>query len=555
MKKSSGVRWMAAGWALLAVLFWVQPGVAESAKPVDGSGAGGKKGRACHRRVFSEWHPANAVPAAKGGTLEKELRDLVAAGRRDRAASPDFLDALERLLERHAGKAAEKPSSRLPLTPDFSGPGCPAGWETVDGSAWRFGGGAAEQTRAKADTRVALSYGPGKKWRDYSVTFRCESSAWASAPAGAAAVLYFRCRGVDDTYSLWLDGAGDIALISNDKTVQQRLLARVPVPAGIIRDGKPWTVKAEGEAMEVWHEGVRWLQATDRAHPSGTVGFESMGVPMKFSGVSVNREGVLRGAKSGADEPADDMGRLLHRWSFSGDFTDSAGNATGMYFGRSACAWRADGRAVSLAGGNYGQSAVCLGRDVVPADNTPFTIEIWATQREPRRQGRIFEATTSMGSSYNANMMAMSWSWDTDISKEQVWAWKAGTDHSYVQGTASFWEDGAMAPYSLGVEYHISAVVEPDKLGDGRTFFHFAKRDAATGNILAETSGFARDGWAPSLLAGAELWLGRSTFPNDNDAAADYDEVRIWKGALSDEQLSENARSGPDELPYADKMD
>lgn len=279
----------------LAVLVLALPGRAEvpgggeraDGRPVAEAGKRGRREVRRPGRVFSEWHPAGGATDGQENPWLEELRALVEAGRRDRAASPDFLDALERFLERHGGKLAVPPPDRLPMEADFRGTDWPAGWEAVDATVWRFGGGVAEQTRSWANTRFVLSYAPGKEWRDYSATFRCESEAWMTPPARSAAVLYFRYRGVDDTYSFWMDGAGDIALNSSEKGKPGRLLARVPVAPEIIRDGKPWTIKAKGEKIEAWHEGTCWLQVTDRAHPSGTVGMESVHIPMRFSGISV----------------------------------------------------------------------------------------------------------------------------------------------------------------------------------------------------------------------------------------------------------------------------
>lgn len=254
----------------------------ETAVPPHGREAGARS-----PRVFPEWRPAKRADCPKDASLETELRALLATGRRDRAASPEFLDALEQLLARHAGKGGASPSDRLPVVPDFRDPSWPAGWEAVDASVWRFGDGVAEQTRSWANKRFVLSYAPGRNWRDYSATFRCESPSWMTPPSRSAAVLYFRYRGVDDTFSFWLDGAGDIALISFEKGRPLRLMARVPADPAIIRDGKPWTVKVKGDEIEVWHEGVRWLQTTDRAHPAGTVGVESVHVPMRFSEIRV----------------------------------------------------------------------------------------------------------------------------------------------------------------------------------------------------------------------------------------------------------------------------
>ena len=52
-------------------------------------------------RVFPPWQPPEKKVGE--GTLATELRALLEQGRRDRAASPEFLDALQRTLDRHAG--------------------------------------------------------------------------------------------------------------------------------------------------------------------------------------------------------------------------------------------------------------------------------------------------------------------------------------------------------------------------------------------------------------------------------------------------------------------
>ena len=54
--------------------------------------------------------------------------------------------------------------------------------------------------------------------------------------------------------------------------------------------------------------------------------------------------------------------------------------------------------------------------------------------------------------------------------------------------------------------------------------------------------------WTLASLVANNMFLGRSQHP-DNDAAATYNEVRIWNSALPDVQLDENAVLGPDTLP------
>ncbi|MBP5787477.1 MAG: hypothetical protein J6Y19_06655, partial [Kiritimatiellae bacterium] len=247
--------------------------------------AGTRCGRKRPGRVFPEWKPEEAA-ADSGAGLEAELRALVVQGRRDRAASPEFLEALEGVLARHAG-AGEKASDQLPLKPAFRGPGMPAGWRAVAPSVWRFGEGEARQVESKANTRYVLYYEPGMAWRDYAVTLRFESDRWFPPPANSCAALWVRYKGVDDAYSVNFDGNGNVSVISCEQGGKGRVIARTAAGEEVIKDGKPWMVRAKGEEIVVEHEGRCYLEVHDGTHREGTVGLESIHIPMKFSGVKV----------------------------------------------------------------------------------------------------------------------------------------------------------------------------------------------------------------------------------------------------------------------------
>ena len=241
-------------------------------------------------RVFPQWQPPTDTGKGQkpAGDLAAELRLLLAQGRRDQAASPEFLEALQNLLDRHTADAAPPPpSDRLPFRPDFLAPAMPPGWSAIKPDVWRFGDGFARQIRSWANDRFVLSYDPGRKWTDYTVTFSVESDAWFTPPARSSCVLYFRYRGPGDSFSLWLEGAGDLTLASHEREGHQRILSRIPVDPAVIRDGKPWTVTVRGEEIQVWHEGKRLMFATDPAHPAGTIGLESVHIPARFTKLSV----------------------------------------------------------------------------------------------------------------------------------------------------------------------------------------------------------------------------------------------------------------------------
>lgn len=236
-------------------------------------------------RVFSPWRPGAEGPRAETG-LAAELRKLVEQGKRDRAASPDFLRALEALLEKFAAEE-ENPTTRLPLKPAFRGPGMPTGWSAVNPAVWRFGDGEARQILSRANTRYVLFYEPGKAWRDYEVRVRFESDKWFPPPANSCAALWVRYKGVDDSYCVNFDGNGNVSVISCEQGGKGRVIARTAAGAEVVKDGKPWTVRVRGEEIVVEHEGRRYLEVHDGMHREGTVGLESIHIPVTFSGVEV----------------------------------------------------------------------------------------------------------------------------------------------------------------------------------------------------------------------------------------------------------------------------
>lgn len=241
-------------------------------------------------RKFPAWTPGTGKFGGTESAWVRELRELVAQGRRDRAASPEFLGALEGLVEKYGGTeggCVGKPSAQLPLKPAFWGPGMPAGWRAVEPTVWRFGDGEARQVESKANTRYALFYGPGMTWKDYEVTLRFESDKWFPPPANSGAELYVRYKRVDDAFRLDWNGNGYLSVISCEAGGRERAIARVPVGAETIRDGKPWTVRVRGDEIVVEHEGKRQLEVHDSMHREGTVGLESIHIPVKFGGLEV----------------------------------------------------------------------------------------------------------------------------------------------------------------------------------------------------------------------------------------------------------------------------
>ena len=215
---------------------------------------------------------------------------------------------------------------------------------------------------------------------------------------------------------------------------------------------------------------------------------------------------------------------LAHRWSFNGDYSDSVGGVDAVKCGTY----------VSLYGGrvhmgygacSHGTGYVDLGTNML--DTTAATIEIWARHDGVKSWSRVFDYGAD-----SANNVFLSWTFGTALSKNQV--------GSKVKGAES--KIDYQEPYEIGKDYHIAATFEQQ--GNDVTLVKWQRRDAATGKLLASGSLTMKGGIGS--FVDPVLYLGHSQYASDKDALAAYDEVRVWRGVLTDAQLEASAAAGPD---------
>ena len=215
---------------------------------------------------------------------------------------------------------------------------------------------------------------------------------------------------------------------------------------------------------------------------------------------------------------------LTHRWSFNGDYSDSAGGADAVKCGTY----------VSLYGGkvhmgygecSHGTGYVNLGKNIL--DTTSATIELWARHDGVKSWSRVFDYGAD-----SANNVFLSWTFSTTLSKNQVGSKVKGEERKV----------DYMTPYEIGRDYHIAATFEQQ--ADGATLVKWQRRDAATGELLMSGSLTMKGGIGS--FVDPVLYLGHSQYTADKDALAAYDEVRVWRGVLTDAQLAASAAAGPD---------
>ena len=246
------------------------------------------------------------------------------------------------------------------------------------------------------------------------------------------------------------------------------------------------------------------------------------------------------------------MDNLVHRWSFSGNFDDTGSGAhqTAEILPSGSTLVTAGSTALEVAGSsaNMHTGYLKLGTNLLPTDSAGVTIEIFATPKDAMYQwARIFAYGTS------SSNLDFTWAVNSNVNKDMA---------AFPDGTVNH---DTMQPYTLNEMHHISVVLEKD--GNGGTWIRWARRDIATGEIESKynfattfnnpggynenktnnNEGMRRiNNWTiASFGNNAEFLLG-GTFSGTADIKADYHEVRIWNVALSDGQLSANAKAGPD---------
>ena len=223
---------------------------------------------------------------------------------------------------------------------------------------------------------------------------------------------------------------------------------------------------------------------------------------------------------------------LVHRWSFNGDYTDSIGGTSATTIG-SAVALNEGNTAVVLSGAGYGTGSLNLGVDMLPTDVPAVTVELWVTHNGVKNWSRLLDFGQN-----NQNYLTFTFCQGTDGNKERIEIKKANV--------TLFATDNSLTPYAIGTPYHVSVTFKA--LSDGATEIRWMRRDVTTGAIEHAGSVLVPN-WTIGSITSPNFFIGHSQYTNDHDANATYDEVRVWKGMLTDDQLTASVLAGPDALP------
>ena len=239
-------------------------------------------------------------------------------------------------------------------------------------------------------------------------------------------------------------------------------------------------------------------------------------------------------ALSAAGDNSKVAAALAHRWSFNGaneaaNLTDSVGGVKGSKIG-TAVAF-ADGQ-VAFTGNGNGKGSLNLGKGILGIGDA--TIEIWATRTAIKNWGRVFDYGAS-----TANWITMAWNIQSDNNRCKVAMCKGGGQDYKEYSGFSFGSSGNESYFV--VRLHAKA-------DDGKLFLDWREYDSATQALLHSGSITNSRGLTLEYLYNdkATFYIGHALYSADYDAHAKYNDVRIWKGALSDDAIALSVAKGPD---------
>lgn len=229
---------------------------------------------------------------------------------------------------------------------------------------------------------------------------------------------------------------------------------------------------------------------------------------------------------------------LAHRWSFNGegsDFTDSVTGTSAQDVFGSGTAVTTGGKLV-LTGNAWCGGSLNLGQNLLGTGDA--TVEIWASHDAVRTNSAIFSYSDQSYGTAPQNEATFRW----DVSED----WKEVVFKS--SGTERFSASDTLLPLDAGKQYYFAFTFHDN--GNGSTTVRWQRRDQASGLVEMSNEQVVPN-WTLAGFASGNPNFGLGVAKDDAclDACASYDEVRIWHGVLTDEQLAANAISGPD-APY-----
>ena len=223
---------------------------------------------------------------------------------------------------------------------------------------------------------------------------------------------------------------------------------------------------------------------------------------------------------------------IIHRWSFTnttGPISNSVGTVNGSVVALGGNSLRTNGF-IRLGGGARNTTDYVQFPSGLVHSLTNLTMEVWATPNSAQNWSRLFDF--GPGNDTQANNFFLSFCRGADLNAQRL-----------EYGAPAAWTLDTGLATVAGTKYHYVATWSPTGGPSGGGLAQWYRNAVLAGSIDTGATTIAN-------VNDAVLWLGRSQYPADNTAGADYDEVRIYNHILSQVQISTNFINGPDVLVF-----
>ena len=223
---------------------------------------------------------------------------------------------------------------------------------------------------------------------------------------------------------------------------------------------------------------------------------------------------------------------IIHRWSFTnttGAISNSVGTVNGSVVALGGNSLRTNGF-IRLGGGARNTTDYVQFPSGLVHSLTNLTMEVWATPNSAQNWSRLFDF--GPGNDTQANNFFLSFCRGADLNAQRL-----------EYGAPAAWTLDTGLATVAGTKYHYVATWSPTGGPNGGGLAQWYRNAVLAGSIDTGATTITN-------VNDAVLWLGRSQYPADNTAGADYDEVRIYNHILSQVQISTNFMNGPDVLVF-----
>ena len=242
---------------------------------------------------------------------------------------------------------------------------------------------------------------------------------------------------------------------------------------------------------------------------------------------------------------------LKHRWSFNNSagagtngtvIADSVSGPGGDAFIRTNGSLNAtlSGTQVSLPGGASATAPyIDLPNGILSTRSGDATYEFWITLNGVQNWARIFDFGSSLANAGNEILLP-----GGTGNGDEYLLLSASIGTTATQNRFEFREGGvstvfdATVPYTAAAPFHVAVVYEMDGTANGTPQMRYYRN----GSLL----GTGDTGKLLGAIKDNNNWLGRSQFMGDANANGSYDEVRVYDGAMTTDDIVASITAGPD---------